>query len=828
MTAGRLRAVAGHTLHPVPGWQACATAPNAADSPASPSLTWSLHAEGPAATAAAMLRAAGTLGDGPDARRLDAEDWWFRTTLPAVELEAGDELALVIDGVATVADVWLDGAPLFASDNMWRRHEHVVSRGGGELVVRCRSLDALLAARRPRPRWRAPMIENQQLRWFRTTLLGRTPGWSPPYAAVGPWRGARLERRRGVAIDDVRLRCSLAGTTGVLEVGCRARFLGRSPAPLHVVVARNGVEHRAALEPTSDGRFAGRLTIANVDRWWPHTHGEPALYSVRLWAGDVVADLGAVGFREIVRDGDFSLAINGVPLFCRGACWTPLDVVTLAADREGYARALCQARDAGMNMIRASGTMVYEGDAFYDLLDELGIMLWQDLMFANMDYPEDDATFVEGVVREARQELARVEGRPSLAVLCGNSEGEQQAAMFGAPRERWSPRLFHEVLPAVAREHCPDVPWWPSSAHGGAFPHEPRVGTTSYYGVGAYLRPLEDARRSEVRFATECLAFANVPEETPPAQRVHHPGWKARTPRDLGAGWDFDDVRDHYVRRLFGVDPLALRYADHERYLALGRAAVGEVMAAVFGEWRRQGSSCRGGLVWFLRDLWAGSGWGVVDATGSPKSAWWYLRRALAPVSAHLSDEGNNGLYMHLTNDRPEPLEGELDVALFRAGEIATGSARRAVSVPAHAGLSLAVAEAFEGFLDLSYAFRFGPPTCDLIVATVHRAGAIEAQAFHFPLGLPSTRELDVGLTATARACGKDAFDVTVRTRRFAQSVVIEADGFAASDAWFHLAPGSSRTLRLERTAGAGALRGIGRALNCEATTKIVVSDGDG
>jgi beta-mannosidase len=822
---GRVRSIGGHAVHPVTEWAVCATPPGAADSPASPSLAWDLCAGGAAVTAAGVLRAAGRLGDGPPARRLDADDWWFRATLPAVDPGPDDELALVLDGIATVADVWLDGAPLLQSDSMWRRHERVLRRGGGELVVRCRSLDALLAARRPRPRWRAPMIEHQQLRWLRTTLLGRTPGWSPPWPAVGPWRGVRLEHRRHLAVDDVRVRARLAGGDGVVDVDCRARSLGAVRAPIHLVASRGGVGHRATLEPTGDGRVAGRLTIPSVDRWWPHTHGEPALYAARLHAGDVAVDLGHVGFREIARDGDFSLAVNGVPIFCRGACWTPLDVVTLRADRASHERALRQARDAGMNMLRVGGTMIYEDDDFHDLLDELGILLWQDFMFANMDYPEDDAAFTEGVVLEAREVLARLQARPSLAVLCGNSEGEQQAAMFGAPRERWSPRLFHQLLPEIAREACPDVPYWPSSAHGGAFPHEPRVGTTSYYGVGAYLRPLEDARRSEVRFATECLAFANVPEETPPAQRVHHPAWKERTPRDLGAGWDFDDVRDHYVARLFRVDPAALRYADHDRYLALGRAATGEVMASVLGEWRRPASSCRGALVWLLRDLWHGAGWGVVDAGGAPKSAWWYLRRALAPVAAHLSDEGNNGLYVHIANDRPQALAGELEIALYRAGEIATGAARRAVTVPAHGGVSLPVAGGFEGFLDLSYAFRFGPPSCDLVVATLHAEGAVAAEAFHFPLGLPSGKELDVGLAAAARA-RDGGFDVTLRTRRFAQSVVIDAEGFAASDAWFHLAPGAARTVRLEPTGASRPLRGSVRALNCESAAKIVLAEG--
>ncbi len=303
-----------------------------------------------------------------------------------------------------------------------------------------------------------------------------------------------------------------------------------------------------------------------------------------------------------------------------------------------------------MNMLRVAGPMVYECDEFLDLCDLRGVLLWQDFMFANMDYPGEDETFLDGVRAEARQQLARLQARPSLAILCGNSEGAQQAAMSGAPRECWAPPLFEKILADLSDEYCPDVPYCPSSTHGGAFPHQANAGPASYYGVGAYLRPLQDARRAEVRFASECLAFANVPEaETlalltrDSALRCHHALWKERVPRDLGAGWDFDDVRDHYAADLFRIDPMRLRYADHDRYLRVARAVSGEVMAACFAEWRRVRSSCGGALVWFLRDLWPGAGWGVVDATGLPKAAYYYLKRSLQPISLSLSDEGNNG-----------------------------------------------------------------------------------------------------------------------------------------------------------------------------------------
>ncbi len=858
---GRVRALSGQETAALVDWRACAVPPKTVDGP---QALEALVAQGGgaarwvaasrAAPVAAILRDAGEWSlDGP-ARRFDAEEWWYRARFPRGR--AADETALCFDGLATVADVWLNDAPLLSSENMFVAHEvrvdSLLRDGDNDLVIRFRALDPALAARRPRPRWRAPMVEHQQLRWIRATLLGRTPGWSPPAAVVGPWRGVRLERRFGFAVENVALVPRLLEGGGArLDVACVVRELVSSGGSLvssggslrsetasrvEAVIERAGTSHRVTLAAGADGAFAGTIDLPRVDLWWPHTHGEPALYRLHLLVQgrtEATVDLGSVGFRAIEKSGDFALRVNGVPVFCRGACWTPLDPVTLTSDRAAYQAALAQAREAGMNMIRVGGTMAYESDDFYDVADALGILVWHDFMFANMDYPDEDAAFVASVETEARQFLARVQARPCIAVLCGNSEGEQQAAMWGAPRERWSPRLFHEVLPRLSAELLPGVPYWPSSAHGGAFPHEATVGTTSYYGVGAYLRPLEDARRSAVRFATECLAFANVPGEAElpagPSTKVHHPAWKARTPRDLGAGWDFDDVRDHYVADLFRVDPMRLRYADHERYLALGRVATGEVMASAMGEWRRQKSICGGALIWFLRDLWTSAGWGVVSAQGTPKAPYYYLKRALQPVGVHLTDEGGSGLFVHVMNEPPTPLAGELEVTLYK-GETRVASGKRAIALAGHGVAEIAAGELFEGFLDLTYAYRFGPPSHDLAVATLHPESGQSTSAFYFPLGLPSASAGDIGLMATVAPHDDGDFDLMLATRAFAQSVAIAVEGFTAEDDFFHIAPGGLRVVRLRPDpARAGKTpRGHVQPLNAAAAAKITLVPSEG
>ncbi len=795
---GRVRGVSGNAgIRIEHGWEiAAAPAGQITDPSGLDRLRW-LPAQVPG-TAASALRAAGEWSfETP--RDFDGEEFWWRVTIEASD-ELGAGCVLGFDGIATLWDAWVDGAHIASGESMWERREVTLAHPPKQLVIRVRSLAAELAKKRPRPRWKVPMIEQQQLRWIRTTLLGRTPGWSPPCPAVGPWRAVWLEQR-AQRVGEVAIASRVEGTTGVVDVVAE---LGAESANL--VVSRGAVRVVVPME-LRDGRCQASARVEHAALWWPHTHGEPALYTVQLEANAFSVDLGRTGFRTIELGDDLQIRVNGVSVFARGACWTPLDAVTLHASPEAIRAAIQRVRDAGMNMIRIGGTMAYESDELYDALDEHGVLLWQDLMFANMDYPDDPA-FTATVEREVRAELGRLQARPCLAIVCGNSEGEQQAAMWGAPRERWAPPLFHELIPAAVRAVV-DVAYVPSSTHGGAFPHASNVGPSSYYGVGAYLRPLEDARRAEVVFASECLAFANIPAG--PVGKVQSAAWKARSPRDLGAGWDFDDVRDHYAQLVFGSAP-ELRFTDHDRYLELGRHATGEVMARTFGEWRRARSVTRGALIWFLQDLWPGAGWGVVDASGRPKACWYALRRALAPVALAITDEGTNGLALHLANDTPHAITRELSIELWRGGATNVGRAAREVTVPAHAAIELAAGALFDGFYDLSYAYRFGPSAMQVIHAQFG-----ETDQFWFPTGM-AQREPSVGLAAT-----QTGELLHVSATRFAQFVAIDLPGWLPLDDGFHLAPGQQRTIALRRTGGV-VKSGTVSALNAEAGAKIELS----
>jgi beta-mannosidase len=791
------------------GWELAGLPPGAVADPAGLTAAGAQWIPaGVPGTVAGALTAAGRRVDAAD---LDGLDWWFRGrfSLPArpARLELG--------GIATLGDVWVDGNHVLRTENMHRSYSVDLPSAGDmtDVVVRCGALAPVLAERRARPRWKTYLVGHQQLRWIRTSLLGRIPGWAVVPPPVGLWRPVVLRAADGSEPTGVRLSARCEGGGGVVEAtfelrGTRGPGGARGPAQLRVGTATAPL----SVSETSGGfELRGAVAVPKVERWWPHTHGPQPLYDVWAEVGERLHRLGRVGFRTVAADradGGFRLVVNGEPIFTRGACWLPPDPVALSTDAGTEAHLLGLAKAAGMNMVRIPGTTVYESPRFFDRCDELGILVWQDCMFAFMDPPADDA-FAEEAEAEVSAALGALGGRPSVAVVCGNQEVEEVAAMSGLEAERRATPLFDKTLADVAAAVLPGVPYVASNPTGGDQPFRMDRGVSQYFGVGGYLRPVDDARAAGVRFAAECLAFATPPEpETVDAlcggawRAGHDPSWKAGVHHDAGRSWDMEDVRDHYVASLFGTDARRERYVDPERALELGRAVNARLMEAVFSEWRRPGSPCAGGLVLALADLRPGAGWGLVDAAGRPKAPWYSLRRVLQPVALLAVDEGLNGLDLHVVNDTPRTVRARLALELVAHGSVVVEHGEVAVEVAGRSSWSVDAEEVLGAWRDVTYAYRFAPPGHDAVVATLRAedgpdAGGVIAQVVYLPLGQARAVEPDLGLAATARRTGDGGWSVEVRTRRLAQWVSIRAAGFVAADSWFHLPPGGSRLVEL-------------------------------
>ena len=278
-------------------------------------------------------------------------------------------------------------------------------------------------------------------------------------------------------------------------------------------------------------------------------------------------------------------------------------------------------------------------------------------------------------------------------------------------------------------------------------------------------------------------------------------------PRDVGAGWDFDDVRDHYLRAALRRRSRRAPRVDHaERYLELSRAVSGEVMAEVFGEWRRAGVAVRrrAGPVAARPRARARAG-ALLDHRGAPKVAYHHLRRALAPVGR--LDRPTRASAASTRTSRTTArsrLDARLRVALYRDQEQRVGEGEERLRLDPHAAHERSVEELIGHFADVSWAYRFGPPAQDVIVASLDRNGtpdgsSVLSQAFRFPGGRPASVELAdrLGLSAQARPCGDGLYRLTVDTRRLAYGVRIHAPGFVPDDDAFSIEPGGSRQVDL-------------------------------
>ncbi|HML50183.1 MAG TPA: hypothetical protein PKD84_02075 [Propionicimonas sp.] len=774
------------------GWQLTRCEPGAIDSPAALAATRAVTAIVPG-TAAAALAAAGRF-DAADPEPLQDADFWYHGRLA----EPAGPAVLRFEGLATLAEVFLNGELILTSESMFESHDVPVElTGSDELAIRFAALSQALAAKGPRAKWRPRLFDNQGLRLVRTTLLGHMPGWCPSIQAVGPYREISVIRPGRLSLDDLRIAADLT------EDGVGLLAVGAGGVPVGTTVRCAGVE--AAFGADGE-RMIATLVIADIEPWWPHTHGSPTLYDIELVLADgSVHRLARTGFRhlEVTEADDFGLQLNGVPVFCRGAVWTSADLLGLSGDRQTYAPLLKRLAAAGANMVRIPGITTYEAPAFFDLCDELGLLVFQDFMFANFDYPGDEA-FLDHVREEVQQFLEARQGCPSLAVTSAGSEIAQQAAMLGLPEPFWYSALATELLPSWVAEYRPDVAYVPGSPSGGALPFSVDAGVGHYYGVGAYGRPLEDARRASVRFTSECLAFANAPQHSSlPADLTEgstsDEAWRVGVPQDPGTDWNFADTRDHYLGLLYDRDPHMVRAEDPQQYLALSQAVSGEVATETFAEWRT-GATTHGALVFTVADLAPGFGWGIIDSSHQPKPIFYALARAWRPVTVAMTDEGVNGLRIHLLNDTAEAVAGTVEVFGIRDGSVMVSQASRAVVLAGRSRTAVAATDLLGGFFDYNYAYRFGPAEHDVVLARLRSAQGILAEAFHFPLGRSAAlREHRLGAQLIR---DDDGWSVEVSTDGFAQSVHVQAEGFEADDGWFHLAPDEPHRVRLRPQAG--------------------------
>lgn len=754
---------------------------------------------------------------------VDDADWWivgrFDAPLPC---------RVRFAGLTFPATVFVDGVPAADVESMFLPVDLHLTAGSHDIAIRFASLTQWLKKRRGRGRWRSNLVAEQKLRWARTTLLGRAPVYSGSPAPVGVWGSTEMVDHS--AIDDLSVHC----------VGERVEVSGRSVDATGIGVGGVDVAVRIAhrgqnvssivVRSGPDGTFASALTVDSPDLWWPRGYGDQSLYDLHIDVRGTSVDRRRIGFRtvDVVSGREFGIAVNGIPVFSRGVVWMPADATDLRGSAVATREHLRLLADAGANMVRIPGGTAYEQPGFWDACAELGILVWQDAMQATFDPP---AELYDVIAAELAGVLRVIGGNPALAVVSGGNETLQQPEMLGLdPESRVIDLVDHRLPVVAATAGVPYVPASPSAPpRSGDSAIRPDTGVAHWFGVGGYLRPLDDVKTAGVGFAAESLAFSIPP--TPEAVdrhfgssavAGHHPHWKAGVPRDKGASWDFEDVRDHYVREVFGVDPMQVRRVDPDRYLQLGRVAVIAAMVGCFGFWRRHDSGCRGALVLSAKDIVPGAGWGLIDVDGAGKAPLAALRRIWDPVSVIASDAGLSGLRIDIFNDSPNPLSARLILTAVDAGgrPVIDGSAD--IIVPERSSTTMHDSEITGSFRDLTHSYRFGPAVAQAVQVEVVPTGAGQRVRDVVVID-PATAPVRADLTARAGTDEEGNWYLDVAADAAVRWVEIDAAGYRPADNYFHLAPGLAYRVALN---GDGDTPPVGRvsSVDAAAAAKITVT----
>lgn len=619
-------------------------------------------------------------------------DWEYRTRFDVPpELIARKRIELVFEGLDTYATVQLNGRELLTADNMYRQWR-VDVRGtlraqGNELVVVFRS-----PIERDLPKVRASGYELPAVNdtGEKTSVYSRKApysfgwDWGPRLVTCGIWKPVRLEAWDAARLVDVALR-QQALTADKASLLAEVELLAGRP--------RAGAAASATIEVEVEGvpaPFTSQLTLKEGSQlqtipleiqaprlWWPNGYGEQPLYTVKtrlLVAGQLVDETSArIGLRtlELRRAKDewgtsFEFVVNGLPIFAKGANWIPADSFLPRVTREHTLHLLRSARQAHMNMLRAWGGGIYESDDFYDLADELGLLVWQDFHFSCSLYPANPE-FLASVEAEAEDAIRRLRNHPSLALWNGNNEIEAAWFQWGwkerLPGWLWNDykKIFHDLLPRTVARLDPTRSYWPSSpsANLESLPGDPGNGDMHYWGVWHGKEPFAAFERQQTRFMSE-YGFQSFPEPRSIASFARWDDLALESPVMLShqKSPSGNQLIREYMQRDYGLPK------DFQAFLYLSQVLQAEGIKVGAEHLRRSRPRTMGSLYWQLDDCWPVASWSSIDYFGRWKALHYYARRFYAPLLVSSSEE--DGLVVAtLVSDRREPLAGELQLRLL-------------------------------------------------------------------------------------------------------------------------------------------------------------------
>jgi beta-mannosidase len=642
-------------------------------------------------------------------RWIEERDWEYRAAFTAsAALLAESGIELVADGLDTVATVYLNGKKVAATDNMFIGHRWSVKPllrpGANELRIVFTS--ALRYIRDTRAGFVPPVEFNDPVGnsvRIRKQQCQFGWDWGPRFVTAGIWRGLRLEARSLNRLAHVRVAQLHAGTPARPEVSLTLVPELACPEPRVTYWVTLSLDGRPLVE-SADLSFG----VPSPQLWWPAGQGAQPLYDLAVTALDSSGrELGTItqrlGLRTIILDRhpdqwgeSFRFLVNGRPVFIKGANWIPAHSFVAGLTRADYARDLRAAVLANMNCVRVWGGGIYESEDFYDLCDELGLLVWQDFMFACCLYPSDPA-FLASVRAEAGYQVKRISHHASLALWCGNNElawlNAKPLADTPALREGYE-ALFHDVLPAAVAAHDAVTPYWPSSQWRGGWEHDnshetgEKRGDTHFWDVWHQRKPVKDYEKWAFRF---CSEFGMQSYSSPETNATFAPA---------GANV-FGAVMENHQKNRGGnqviLDYISRRYRfpkSQDDLIYLSQLNQAYCMSVGVEHYRRLMPRCMGAIYWQLNDCWPVASWSSIEFTGKWRALHHVARRFNAPalVCAHVpGDEGViignyrastvREVHLHTVYDAPVSTQGLLRWDLFTLDGDVVLAGRRKVAL---------------------------------------------------------------------------------------------------------------------------------------------------
>jgi beta-mannosidase len=611
-----------------------------------------------------------------DQQWIDRESWEYRTVVRVDrEMLARARAELVFAGLDTFAEVFVNGQTVLFANNMFRSWRADVKAalhaGDNVVVVRFRSpIEQVQGAYRDLG-YRLPAANDQAPEmvsmWARKAPYHYGWDWGPRFVTSGIWRPVALETWDDARIDDVQLfqkRLDAAAADLTVKVRVVAAASGR--ARIAVAVAGGAPLAQADVElALGSNDLSLPVRIDRPELWWPNGLGPQRLYTLETKlsnAGGQLRDTRRtrIGLRslEVVHQRDaagksFFVRVNGAPVFMKGANWIPADSFNARVTPERYRFLLQSAVTAHMNMVRVWGGGIYEDDQFYDLCDELGILVWQDFMFACSMYPGDEA-FVGNVRQEVTENVRRLRNHPSLALWAGNNENEAAWKGWGWPAKfHLSPKaqqrisadykqMFHQLLPSIVAAEDAGRFYTrssPSANEDDVPANRMGWGDMHYWGVWHAEHPYTSYADNISRFMSE-YGFQSFPELSSVARYT-----APETDRDIGSPVMLSHQRHPRGNALIRtyMDRDFRRPKDFASFLYVGQVLQATVIKFAAEAHRRAMGRNWGSLYWQLDDCWPVASWSSIDYYGRWKALQYFARQFFAPVLVSPIEEKGDG-----------------------------------------------------------------------------------------------------------------------------------------------------------------------------------------